>query len=271
MNNLTKSIVGAASALLFFASTGAQADVKLQDGTILSDKPTFIVTYVEADVASTDAARKLIEDQVANSKSENGNLRFEAVQRIGQGNHFVILEAWDGPESRAAHAASDHTIAFRNALEPMLYAPYDERPHVGLGAADPSTLPAGDDKTIYVITHADIIPPEQFAPCDRQVDASGPCGNEMMTGLAEFGRTHDGNMRFDILTQSNRGNHMSVVEMWDSAASQAAHQITPEKKAFRNELSGIPAAGGVNEDPQFVLNMLTGSLYDERLYTLIGN
>jgi quinol monooxygenase YgiN len=122
-----------------------------------------------------------------------------------------------------------------------------------------------------VITHADIIPPEQFAPCKRQVDPNGPCGNEMLTDLAEFSRLHSGNMRFDILTQSNRGNHMSVVEMWDSAAAQAAHQNTAEMKAFRNELSGIPAAGGVNSDPQLVLNMLTGSLYDERLFTLISN
>lgn len=257
--------------ILLLPAVAAQADVTLQDGTVLSDKPTFIVTYVEADVAKTDAVADLIREQAAASKSEDGNLRFEALQRIGQDNHFVILEAWTGPETRSAHAGSDHTVAFRKALEPMLYAPYDERPHVGLVASDPAALPAGDDKTIYVITHADIIPPEQFAPCDRQVDSSGPCGNEMMTGLAEFGRTHGGNLRFDILTQSNRGNHMTVVEMWDAAASQAAHQVTPEKKAFRNELSGIPAAGGVNEDPQFVLNMLTGSLYDERLYRMVAN
>lgn len=183
----------------------------------------------------------------------------------------MILEVWSGPEARADHADSAHTIAFRNALEPMLYAPYDERPHVGLVAGDLGMMPVGDASTVHVITHADIIPPEQFAPCERQVGPNGPCGNEMMVDLAEFGRTHTGNLRFDVLTQSNRGNHMSVVEMWDGAGSQAAHQNTAEKKAFRNQLSGIPAAGGVNGNPQFVLNMLTGSLYDERLFQLISN
>lgn len=270
MLRLSKHVAQIASAIAF-TTVAAQADVTLQDGTVLSDKPTFIVTYIEADVASSDAVSALIKEQTAASKSENGNLRFEGLQRIGQDNHFVILEAWDGPEARAAHAAADHTVAFRNALEPMLYAPYDERPHVGLVAADPATIPAGNDATVYVVTHADIIPPEQFAPCDRQVDPAGPCGNEMMENLADFSRTHDGNVRYDILTQSNRGNHMSVVEMWDSDASQAAHQNTAAKKTFRNELSGIPSAGGVNPDPQFVLNMLTGSLWDERLYTLISN
>lgn len=262
---------GLAAAVVAVSALASQADVKLQDDTILSDTPTFIVTYIEADVASSDAVADLIKKQTASSKSEEGNIRFEGLQRIGQDNHFVILEVWSGPETRSDHAGSAHTIDFRNALEPMLYAPYDERPHVGLVAADPAGIAAGDASTIYVITHADIIPPEQFAPCKRQVDPSGPCGNEMMTDLAAFGAKHDGNMRFDILTQSNRGNHMSVVEMWSDAAAQAAHQNTADKKAFRNELSGIPAAGGVNADPQFVLNMLTGSLYDERLFKLITN
>lgn len=256
---------------LLLSATAVQADVKLQDGTMLSDSPTYIVTYIETDVAKSAAAAALIKKQTADSKSENGNIRFEGVQRIGQDNHFVILEAWTGPDARAAHAGSAHTMAFRKALEPMLYAPYDERPHVGLVAGDLAKMAAGTASTIYVITHADIIPPEQFAPCNRQVDPAGPCGNKMMTDLANNSVNDAGNMRYDILTQSNRGNHMSVVEMWENSAAQAAHQNTAAKKAFRNELSGIPAAGGVNDDPQFVLNMLTGSLWDERLYTLISN
>ena len=153
----------------------------------------------------------------------------------------------------------------------MLYAPYDERPHVGLVAAAPSDIPEGNADTIYVITHADIIPPEQFAPCERQNDPNGPCGNEMLEGLAEFSRGHDGNARFDVLTQSNRANHMTVVEMWENADAQNAHQANAEKKAFRNELAGIAPEGGVNSDAQFVPNMLTGSLWDERLFTLISN
>lgn len=250
---------------------GSMADTKLRDGTVLSDKPTFIVTYIEAAVGSADKVKSLIKAQTEASKKENGNLRFEGLQRINQSNHFVILEAWTGPKARAAHAASAHTQSFRKALEPMLYAPYDERPHVGLVAAKLDQIKAGNASTIYVLTHADIIPPEQFAPCKRQVDVKGPCGNEMMVGLAKFSRTHGGNMRFDILTQSNRSNHMTVVEMWDKASSQAAHQLTPAKKAFRDELSGIKPASGINSDPQFVLNMLTGSLYDERLFKLISN
>ena len=129
----------------------------------------------------------------------------------------------------------------------MLYAPYDERPHVGLLAAKPNSIPRGKGGNIYVITHADIIPPEQFAPCKRQVSESGPCGNDMLLDIAKKSRNHSGNLRFDILTQSNRSNHMSVVEMWDNAKSQAAHQPTPTRKpsvisfpVFRVPAGSIP-------------------------------
>ena len=257
--------------LSFGIATTAQADTKLRDGTMLSVKPTFIVTYIEAAAGTADTVAALIKAQTAASKREKGNLRFEGLQRIIRTNHFIILEAWNGPEARAAHAASAHTMAFRKALEPHLYAPYDERPHVGLVAADPKSIPKGNGSTIYVLTHADIIPPEQFAPCKRQISPNGPCGNELLVGLAKFSRKHAGNVRYDVLTQSNRSNHMTVVEMWENARAQANHQVQPDKKAFRDELSGIKAASGVNPDPQFVLNMMTGSLWDERRYRLLSN
>lgn len=259
------------AALVAASAVTASADTTMNDGTVLSDKPTFIVTYIEVDPADTDKAMALIKEQTAESTAENGNLRFEGLQRIGRDNQFLILEAWSGPADRAAHAASEHTLKYRQALEPMLYAPYDERPHVGLAAVDPASLPAGDASAIYVVTHADIIPDEQFAPCARQVDPNGPCGIELVKALPDFGRPQNGNERFDILTQSNRSNHMTIVETWSDADAQIASENSPEKRAFRNQLSGIPAAGGVNADPQFVLNMLTGSLYDERLYKLISN
>ena len=251
-------------------AANTHADVTLADGTVLRDSPTWVITYIEVANDSADAAAALIKEHAAASKAEAGSLRFEALQRINRNNHFVIMEAWAGRNSRAAHAASTHTVSFREKLQPMLYAPYDERPHVALLASSPQYMPDGNESTIYVITHADIIPPEQFAPCDRRPDPNGPCGNDLITDMAKLSRNHDGNLRYDVLTQSNRPNHMTVVEMWEDAGAQAAHQSQPDKKAFRDELAGIRANSGVNPDPQFVLNMLTGSLWDERLFRLIS-
>jgi quinol monooxygenase YgiN len=250
-------------------ATTSIADTKLNDGTVLSDSPTWIVTYIEVAVGAVDEAVALISTQSTASKKEQGSLYFESLQRVGQDNHFVVLEAWIGPEARAQHAAADHTQFFRQALQSLLYAPYDERPHVGLEAIAPQKIPKANDATIFVLTHADIIPPEQFAPCNRRPDPNGPCGNGLLTDLAKASRDHTGNLRFDVLTQSNRGNHMTVIEMWESSAAQAAHQTHLDKKHFRDELAGIKAGSGVSPDPQFVLNMMTGSLWDERLYRLI--
>lgn len=257
--------------LALAVASGSLADTKLSNGTVLSDSPTWIVIYIEVAESSVDETAGLIKKHTATSKSEKGNIRFEGLERLSRSNHFVILEAWDNPDARAAHAAAAHTQAFRKALQPMLYAPYDERPHVGLMTVDPELIPAGNRSTAYVITHADIVPPEQFAPCNRRPDPNGPCGNDLLINLAEDSRTHEGNMRFDVLTQSNRPNHMTVVEMWENRSFQEAHQTHPDKTRFRDELSGIEAGSGVNSDPQFVLNMMTGSLWDERLYKLISH
>ncbi|MBM3527188.1 MAG: hypothetical protein FJX62_03795 [Alphaproteobacteria bacterium] len=246
--------------------SAAQHEVKLSNGTVLQPKPYFIVSYIETAPDAAKAAEALIRKQVAIGKSAKGNLRFEALKRQGHPNHFAIVETWEDPQSREAHAKSAGKIEFRKAIQPMLYSPYDERPHVGLLAADPKTVAAGRRGTVYVITHVDIIPTEQFAPCKRQVDEKGPCGNAMVTQLAEESRKHKGMVRFDVLTQSNRPNHMKIVEMWSSARAQRAHTVTPEVQAFRDRLAGIKVGSGVNANPLFVINSLSGSLYDERIY-----
>jgi len=125
--------------------------------------------------------------------------------------------------------------------------------HVSLEAVTPDTQSRDSDQAIYVVTHADIVPPEQFAPCNRQTDASGLCGNALLTKVAEASRQHEGNLRFDILTQSDRGNHMTVVEAWRDSDAQSAHQVHDEKTTFRARLKP-----------------LLGSLWDERLYQAIS-
>jgi quinol monooxygenase YgiN len=257
------------AAASFALLPAVRADVKMADGTMLPDKPYFIVSYIEVAPRSADKAAALIKAQSAAGRKQAGNLRFEALQRIGQRNHFVILEAWSDPDARNAHAKAAHTVAFRKALQPHLYNPYDERAHVALDAADPAKVGRAAAATVFVVTHVDIIPPEQFPPCKRQVSEIGPCGIELVKRLVTASRKHAGNVRFDALTQANRPNHMTVVEMWSAAKDQEAHQVTGDVKSFRDGLFAIPPASGVPTDPLFLFNPLTGSLYDERLYKAI--
>jgi quinol monooxygenase YgiN len=255
--------------VVFGVCSASAAGVKLGDGTVLSDKPFYIITYIEVDPTAVAKAKDLIIKHSVASKKDAGNLRYEALERIGRKNHFLLFEAWTDQAARDAHAKAAHTLSFRKALQPLLYSPFDERAHVGLVAGDPSKEPKPGKRALYVFTHVDIIPPEQFPPCKRQVHETGPCGNTLVTQLVAAGRKDPGNVRFDALTQANRPNHMMVVEVWKSAAAQHKHTVTKAVKDFRDELSGIPPGSGVPSDPTVLLNPLTGSLYDERLYQSI--
>ena len=261
------ALIGVLIAKVVFVAQ-VNADVELNDGTILSDKPSWMVTYIEVDFDRVDEAKELLKKQMNLGKQQQGNLRFEVVQRISRDNHFVILEAWEDLGARTEYTKSRQTLSYRQALQSMQSAPYNERYHVGLETSNIQNVPSGNKNTIYVITHADFIPHQQFAPCERAVDAQGPCGNDIMIDIAKKGRVHDGNLRFDILTQATAPNHMTVVEMWQDQSAQTAHQSHQEKKNFRNQLAGATAQSDENQEPRLLPNMLMGSLWDERLYKL---
>jgi quinol monooxygenase YgiN len=71
-------LVVAALFVVFAASSAPAADVKLANGTVLSAKPFYIVTYIEVDPSGTRAAKRLIRKHSAASKKDAGNLRYEA-------------------------------------------------------------------------------------------------------------------------------------------------------------------------------------------------
>ena len=260
------NLLGGVAVLGLVAVAPAPAQVKLANGTVLPDKPYFIVSYIEAGPAEAQKAAALIKKQSAATRQAAGSIAAEALQENGRKNHFVLLEVWQDQGARAAHAKSAGTVAFRKALQPLLHSPYDERPHAGLAAAGGGQ---GGPGAVYVVTHVDIIPPEQFPPCKRQVSETGPCGIGLVEKLVADSRKHAGNVRFDALTQANRPNHMTVIEVWRSAKDQEAHTMHADTRNFRDGLAGVAPGSGVAADPLFVINPLSGSLYDEQLYTRI--
>lgn len=201
----------------------------------------YIVTYFETNFADKDKARTLLRALATASAKENGNLRFEVLQRIGHPDQFSVLEAWKDKDAHAAHAAAAHTREFRDKLAPMQRGAYDERPHTALGVG-PVSVPAAQSRGgIFVVTHVDIIPPEK----DRGVAATKE--------MAEQSRPAAGALRFEVLTQNNRPNHMTVLEIWKDKKSSDAHESAAFKKQYRENLTPM-----------------SGSLYDERFYKLIN-
>jgi quinol monooxygenase YgiN len=204
----------------------------------------YVVTYFETVPAYTGQVRNLLRDLAKASRKEPGHIRMELLQRTGQPDQFVILEAWQDKEAHAAHAAAAHTKQFRDKLQPLLRGPYDERPHTNLSVGPAKvTLGGGDARSsaIYVVTHVDVFPKEK----DTAIG--------LIKQMSESARKDAGNLRFDGLTQSSRPNHSTLVEIWADKKSLEEHGITAQKKQFREKLAPF-----------------SGSLYDERFYRTIN-
>ena len=208
---------------------------------VRADDPTiaYVVTYIEVAPSAATEARALLKGFRDASRREEGNLRFDALHRTERPNHFAVVEAWNGVTAQEAHARAAYTKEFRQKLQRLLSAAYDERPHIGLSVASGQAA-AGRKAAIYVITHVDVIPTFK----DQ--------GVSIVKELAEASRKDAGSLGFDALTQSSRPNHMTLVEAWEDRTAFEGHIIAAHVKKFREALAPM-----------------SGSLYDERLYTLI--
>lgn len=204
-----------------------------QIGYAQNDSPVFAVAYIEVKPSLTEQARNLLQAHATESRVQDGNIRFQILQRIGRPNHFAILDAWEGRQRRHDHATAASTRAFRDNLGAMLYSPYDERmstPALGTSAS-------GDDGEIYVLTHVDIAP--------RGVEQ----GLELIEALITASRQEPGAVDIGLIVQDSRQNHMALFEVWSSATAHEAHISSSHAMRFRQEMQ-----------PRI------GSLYDERLY-----
>ena len=198
----------------------------------------YVVSYADALPASAGKTADLLRHYAVASRKEAGYVRVDILQRIDQRDQFVILEVWEDEKSREAHAAATPTKSFREKVRPLLRAPYDERPHIVLSVAPRTRSVKG---AIYAVTHVDVVGKEKDP------------GTLAVRELSEASRSDPGNLRFDSLTQTNRPNHMTVVEAWKDRKSLEAHSVAAHTKVFRDKL--FP---------------MSGALFDERFYKAIN-
>ena len=195
----------------------------------------YAVTYIEVEPARADAARRLLA-RYRDALKDKGPLAFAVFEQIGRPNHFAIVEQWPSAKAREDNAVSAANREFRSALAPLLIAPYDERPHFALSTGTTAATPTA----VYVVTHADIVPPKREE------------GAAEVRKLAEASRGTAGNLGFDALVQASRLNHLTLVEVWTDAAARDAHSAAAPTRSFRT-----------------AFGPMSGALYDERLYTLL--
>jgi quinol monooxygenase YgiN len=200
--------------------------------------PIHAVTYVEVmPTARAEAVASLKRYREAVRK-EDGNLRCEVVSRIGQPHQLVVLEVWNDQKAFEAHRGATPAGQLREKIQALRNAPIDERVHVGASVGPFSPGPAGD--AVYVVTHVDVIPP-------RKDD-----GHAALKQLGTDSRGAPGNLRFEVVQQTNRPNHFTVVEIWKDAKAVEAHSMAEAMRQFRDKLGPM-----------------SGALYDERLFKAV--
>jgi quinol monooxygenase YgiN len=197
-----------------------------------------LVIYVEVMPTSTAAALSALERYRDVTSAEDGNLRCELVQRIGELHQFVILEIWRDRAAADTHAKTASAVDMREKIAAIRNAPTDERVHTRLSIGSVTSKPARG--ALFLVTHVDVIP-------QRKDD-----GVAAVTQLADDSRRHEGNLRFEVVQQTNRPNHFTIMEIWTDARAMEAHSMAPATRLFRDRLA--PA---------------TGALYDERKYRAI--
>jgi quinol monooxygenase YgiN len=227
-------LVGAAGAAGMVAAEAAAQTPAPTPAPAPRESP-FAITYIEVVRAQADAARRLLV-RYRDALKDKGALEFAVFEQNGRPGHFAIVEQWPSAKAREDNAASAPGRDFRASLTPLLAAPYDERPHVALSVGPKAAGPAG----LYVVTHVD------FVPTKREE------GTAETRKLAETSRGTAGNIRFDALVQASRPNHLTLVEAWTNAGTQEAHAAASPTRSFRT-----------------AIGPMSGSLYDERFYTLL--
>ena len=228
MRALTRFLLGLAMSALSVTDL-ARAD----------DAVFYTATYVEVMPPSTAQGAALLRQYREASRKDEGHLRVEVLQRIDRPNQFAIVAAWTSAKAFEAHGAAAPAREFRARLQPLLASPNDERLHTGLSVGPAPATDGGG--ALYVVTHVDVIPP-------RKDDSVA-----LLKQLAEDSRKEAGNLRFDVVQQTNRPNHFTVVEAWKDRAAFDAHGMAAPTRRFRDQLAPM-----------------SGALYDERLYMLLN-
>jgi quinol monooxygenase YgiN len=199
----------------------------------------YAATYIEVMPNAVAAGAALLRDLRSASLKEDGNLRFNVLQEIGRPNRFAIAEAWRDGAALEGHANGAAAAQFLEKLKAIADAPPDQRINNGLYVGHGKNETMVD--AIYVLTHVDVIPPGK----DDCMAALKAMSDETLND--------EGNISYEVLQQSNRSNHFTIIEAWSDRKALDAHAMAAHTRAFRDKLKPI-----------------AGALYDERVYKVLS-
>lgn len=215
-----------------FVATAHAQSARAEDAN--ANKPVYAVAYIEVLPGKEKQARRLILDHVADAKRAAGVVSADVLAREGYPDQFALLEQWQSQKAKDDYAAGASAKDFRTSLAKIEAAALDERIQGPLFVESdkPAPLPP-----IVVMTHIDVIP--------TALETARGRIRQLVGGI----RHKNANLRYDILVQTSRQNHMTLIEGWKFAADKRAESAAAETVSFRHDL--LP---------------MSGSPYDERTY-----
>jgi quinol monooxygenase YgiN len=196
------------------------------------DAAVYGATYVEVAPDAVAQGLALLKALGAAGRKEDGNLRFQVVQERDRLNRLVLLEAWKDQAALEAHRTAKPYAEFNAKLVPIRNAPAHERVHNALAVA--ARMPGPSGAAVWVVTHVDVPPSSK----DQTIA-------ELKT-LSEASRKDAGNLMFEVVQQSNRPNHFTVVEVWQDHNAFDAHGVAEHTRRFRTNLG--PMLGAPHDD-----------------------
>jgi quinol monooxygenase YgiN len=208
------------------------------DAQASADPAIYAVSYVEVMPSARVAMAAALKQYRDASRKEEGYVRLDLLEQIGRPGHFAVVETWKDQKAFDAHGVAAPVKQFRDVIQPIRLSGYDQRPYKVLTVVSASA--AGDGQAIHVVAHVDTVG-------GPQVDAPG-----LLNRLAEASRKEQGCLQFDILQNTTRLNHFTVVATWQNQRALDAHDAAPHTKQYRD-----------------VVQPMSGSPIDERVYKAV--
>jgi quinol monooxygenase YgiN len=87
----------------------------------------FVITHVDIDPQFVPQALPVLDTFVSDSASDPGVQTFALLSQTPTTNHFQLIEVFANQQAFDAHVSAQHTLDFRNDIQPFIGAPYDER------------------------------------------------------------------------------------------------------------------------------------------------
>jgi quinol monooxygenase YgiN len=196
------------------------------------------LVYVEVAPAEATRVAAALKEYRRAAMNAIGALRIDVLQQIGRDNHFAIYESWRDNAALEGHRSAAETRKLEQVLQAARVSPMDERLLAPVGL--PSATASGTG-SIYVVTHADSVPPQRDA------------AEAALKDLTVRARQEPGNAIFLVTVQPNRNNHFTIFELWKDEKALDGHAVAEHTKKFRDTFGPF-----------------SGALFDERIYKSVG-